>query len=123
MKKAEMKIIGKIVVEIAKLAVFWQAVVPWASDILEYNWDWNEQLVSIVMVAAVSFAGYFCICNVKGLIEESKIMRETRKNLKKERGAKKASSSLFAVRGKMRWLDILRRVGSMGYNGIKLTII
>ena len=93
MKKAEMKIMGKIGVEIAKLAVFWQVVVPWGSDILQYDWDWNEQLVGIVMVGAVSFAGYFCIVKVKDYIEELKTMKEERKN-QKGRGVKKAPSSL-----------------------------
>lgn len=105
MKKAEMKVVGKIGAEIAKLAVFWQAVVPWASDILEYNWDWNEQLVSIVMVAAVSFAGYFCVTNVKNYIAELKLMKEERKNSKKQKGAKSASSLLFC------W--IFERIGVM----------
>lgn len=95
MKKAEMKIMGKIGMEIAKLAVLWQAVIPWASDILEYDWDWNEQLVSAVLVAVVSFAGYFCVTNVKNYIAELKRMKEERRNSKKQKGAKSASSLLF----------------------------
>ena len=104
MKKTELKIMGKIGMEIAKLAVLWQAVIPWASDILEYDWDWNEQLVSAVLVAAVTFAGYFCIVNVKNCIAELKAVKEERKNSKKQKGAKKASSLLFYRRA----LDILR---------------
>lgn len=96
MKKTELKIMGKIGAEIAKLAVFWQAVVPWASDILEYDWEWNEQLVSIVMVAAVSFAGYFCIVNVKNCIKELKTMKEERKNSKKRGNAAKAAPLSFS---------------------------
>ena len=104
MKKAEMKVMGKIGVEIAKLAVFWQAVVPWASDIIEYDWNWNEQLVNIVMVAAVTMAGYFCVTNVKNHIAELKAMKEERKNSKKQRGAKAASPVSFCF-----WiLDICR---------------
>jgi len=104
MKKAEMKVMGKIGMEIAKLAVFWQAVVPWASDIIEYDWDWNEQLVSIIMVAAVTMAGYFCVTNVKNHIAELKAMKEERKNSKKQRGAKAASPVSFCF-----WiLDICR---------------
>lgn len=87
--KTNLKIMGKIGGEIAKLAVFWQAVVPWASDILEYSWDWNEQLVSIVMVAAVSIAGYFFITNVKSCIAELKAAKEERKNSKVKFGLKK----------------------------------
>lgn len=96
MKKTELKIMGKIGAEIAKLAVFWQAVIPWASDILEYDWEWNEQLVSIVMVAAVSFAGYFCIVNVKNYIAELKTMKEERKNSKKRGNAAKAAPLSFS---------------------------
>jgi len=95
MKKTEMKVMGKIGMEIAKLAVFWQAVVPWASDIIEYDWDWNEQLVNIIMVSLVTLAGYFCVTNVKNCIAELKAMKEERKNLKKQRGAKTASSVSF----------------------------
>lgn len=97
MKKAETKVMGKIGMEIAKLAVFWQAIVPWASDIIEYDWNWNEQLVSIVMVTVVSFAGYFCVTNVKNHIAELKAMKEERKNSKKQRGAKTASSVSFCL--------------------------
>ena len=90
MKKTEMKIMGKIGMEIGKLAVFWMAIVPWASDILEYNWDWNENLVSVVMVTAVTFAGYFCVVKVKESIAELKIMKEERrKNSKEKFGLKK----------------------------------
>lgn len=95
MKKTEMKVMGKIGMEIAKLAVFWQAVVPWASDIIEYDWDWNEQLVNIVMVSLVTLAGYFCVTNVKNCIAELKAMKEEKKNSKKQRGAKTASSVSF----------------------------
>lgn len=94
MKKTEMKVMGKIGMEIAKLAVFWQAVVPWASDIIEYDWDWNEQLVNIVMVSLVTMAGYFFVTNVKNCIAELKAMKEE-KNSKKQRGAKTASSVSF----------------------------
>ena len=97
MKKTEMKITGKIGMEIAKLAVFWQAIVPWASDILQYDWNWSEQLVSIVMVTAVTLAGYFCVTRVKGFVEELKGMREERKNSKRGKGAKPASPSLFVI--------------------------
>ena len=105
MKKTEMKVMGKIGMEIAKLAVLWQAVVPWASDIIEYDWNWNEQLVNIVMVGAVTMAGYFCVTNVKNYIAELKAMKEERKNSKKQRGAKTASSVSFCF-----WiLDICQR--------------
>lgn len=97
MKKTEMKIMGKIGMEIGKLAVFWMAIVPWMSDLMEYDWDWNENLVSVVMVAAVTFAGYFCVVNVKAKIEELKLMKEERKNSKKQRGAKSASSLFFCL--------------------------
>ena len=96
MKKTEMKVMGKIGMEIAKLAVFWQAVVPWASDIIEYDWDWNEQLVSIVMVSLVTLAGYFCVTNVKNCIAELKAMKEEKKNSKKRGNAAKAAPLSFS---------------------------
>lgn len=97
MKKTEMKIITKIGVEIGKLAVFWMAIVPWMSDLMEYDWDWSENLVNVVMVIAVTMAGYFCVVNVKAKIEELRLMKEERKNLKKQRGAKTASPVLFML--------------------------
>lgn len=98
MKKTEMKIMGKIGMEIGKLAVFWMAIVPWMSDLMEYDWDWNENLVSIVMVTAVTFAGYFCVVNVKAKIEELKVMKEERKNSKERGNAAKAAPVLFLSR-------------------------
>lgn len=95
MKKTELKIMGKIGAEIAKLAVFWQAVIPWASEILD-DWNWNEQLIDIVLVAAVSFAGYFCIVNVKNHIKELKAVKEERKNSKKRGNAAKAAPLSFS---------------------------
>lgn len=95
MKKAELKVVGKISMEIAKLMVFWKAVVPWMSDLMEYDWDWNEGLVEIIMIAAVSLAGYFCVTRVKGFVEELKSMKEERKNLKRGKGAKPASPLSF----------------------------
>jgi len=96
MKKTELKVMGKIGMEIGRLAVIWQAVVPWASDILEYDWKWNEQLINIVMVTMVSFAGYFCIVNVKNYIAELKAMKEERKNSKKRGNAQKAAPLSFS---------------------------
>lgn len=89
MKKTEMKIMGKIGMEIIKMAVLWQAVIPWASDILEYDWNMNEQLVSAVLVGVVSFAGYLYVTNVKNYIAELKLMKEERKNSKEKFGLKK----------------------------------
>jgi hypothetical protein len=97
MKKTEMKIMTKIGMEIGKLAVFWMAIVPWMSDLMEYDWDWNENLVSIVVVTAVTFAGYFCVVNVKAKIEELKLMKEERKNSKKRGNAVKAAPLSFCL--------------------------
>ena len=91
MKKTELNIMGKIGMEIAKLAVFWVAVMPWASDVLEYDWNWNENIVSIVLAAAVTIAGHFCIVKVKAYIAELTAMKEERKNNRKRGNAKKAS--------------------------------
>lgn len=89
MKKAELKVVGKIGTEIAKLMVFWKAVVPWASDILEYDWDWSEGVVELILIAAVTLAGYFCVVKVKESIAELKAMKEERKNSKEKFGLKK----------------------------------
>lgn len=97
--KAKMKIVGKIGMEIAKLMVFWKAVVPWMSDLMEYDWDWNENLVSVVMVTAVTMAGYFCVVKVKESIAELKLMKEERKNSKKRGNAAKAAPVLFCLGG------------------------
>lgn len=116
MKKTEMKIVGKIGMEIGKLAVFWLAIVPWMSDLMEYDWNWNENLVSIVMVTAVTFVGYFCVVRVKARVEELKAMKEERKNSKKQRGAKTASSVFFLLQ-RLTAGYLHERVDCIGYNG------
>lgn len=97
MKKPETKVMGKIGMEIAKLAIIWMAVIPWADDLLKTSWHWNETIADVALVTAVTFVGYFTICKVKACMEELKLMKEERKNSKKQRGAKAASPVSFCL--------------------------
>ena len=106
--KATMKIMGKIGMEIIKMVVLWQAIIPWVSDIMEYDWLWNEQLTNGILVVMVSIAGYSCITSMKNYIKELKSMKEARKNNKKRGNAKKASPDSFFFR--VEFMDIYGKI-------------
>ena len=107
MKNTILKVMGKVSMEIAKLAIFWKAIIPWMSDLMEYDWDWSETLVEIVGITAVSFAGYFCITKVKAYIAELKAEKEEKKNSKKRGNAKKASPDSFF---RVEFMDIYGKI-------------
>lgn len=72
-------------------------VCPWLSELMEYDWDMDETLVSVIMVAMVTVAGHLAINRMKAAIAELRNEKIERKNSKK-RGANKASSLFFFVR-------------------------
>ena len=95
LKNMETKIVTKIAWEIGKLALLWAAIVPWAADILEYSWKWSSTMTEIALATIVSIAGYYGIGNIKELYGRLEQVKEERKNLKKGKEAKKASSLFF----------------------------